>query len=360
MSIQTQSTDKRQILFVDDDAAFLNTVGMLFQAYTRGTWGVHMAANATEALAILEQNPVDLVVIDLRMPVVDGDYFLQFLHRRFPSLAKVVFTGFGTAELRAATLEHGADLFLEKPCDATGFERIFATLQELANWQIQGGFRGLLRQVGLSNVLQMECLSKNSSIIQLSSPQLQGRIFIEEGSIVHAEAGQESGEQAFYKLFSLADGSFSLKSFESPPQRSIEVHWEFLLMEATRKKDEEAGDTMMLTAAEGRQSDDGPAAEAAQDQGGLPAEAQVRRIDEVMVCSERDEVLYAWQCRDIESRMKLLRWVEQKAEQMAQRLPLGLLDRLEIEGPTGRVVTQFQADRTLWVRSNSLHAPEVS
>src|SRR5262245_15464818 len=214
MIMDTTLSRRRQILFVDDDPQFLETVGKLFQAYSKGAWEVHLAVNTARALAVLDQRPLDLVVIDVQMPVVDGVQFLQLVHRRFPGLAKVVFTGFGSEELRASTLEHGADLYLEKPRSADGFETVFATLQELANWQPQEGFRGLLRQVGLADVLQMECLAKNSSILQLTSDHLKGRIYIKDGAIIHAEAGAESGEPAFYKLFSLPGGNFSLKPFD--------------------------------------------------------------------------------------------------------------------------------------------------
>ena len=363
MNTETSFVRRRQVLFVDDDVDFLGTIGKLYEAYSHGSWEIHLAPSTARALAILDGHPLDLVVIDVQMPVVDGIQFLQLVHRRFPGLGKVVLTGFGNEEMRAKSLEQGADLYLEKPRTSEGFESVFATMQELANWQPQEGFRGLLRQVGLSDVLQMECLAKNSSILELTSDQFQGHIYIKEGTIIHAQAGQASGEPAFHRLFALPGGSFSLKPFEEPPVRSIDAHWEFLLMEAARKRDEEAGDTMILSRPAQGPCEPADGAEVAEPQPepDPPVIAmEPRRIDEVLVCSGRNEVLYAWQCQDIESRLKLIRSVEQKAELMAQRLPLGLVDRVEIEGPDGRVVAQIQPDRKLWVRSNPIHAPETS
>jgi hypothetical protein len=128
---------------------------------------------------------------------------------------------------------------LEKPRTPDGFETVFATLNELAALQPQEGFRGVLRQVGLPDVLQMECLGRNSSILEISNATVRGRIFIQTGDIIHAELGDQKGEAAFNGLLALRGGEFNLKPFTQPPERSINAQWEFLLMESARVRDEE-------------------------------------------------------------------------------------------------------------------------
>ena len=98
----------------------------------------------------------------------------------------------------------------------------------------------MLRRVGLSDVIQMECLARNSSILEIYNQHVIGRIYIEEGQLVHAAGGDLVGEQALQKLLSLPGGSFELAQFEAPPQLTLSGPWEFLLMEAARMRDEMA------------------------------------------------------------------------------------------------------------------------
>ena len=145
-----------------------------------------------------------------------------------------------SGETRSTCLANGADLFIEKPRSAEGLKSIFVMLDELITWTPHEGFQGLLRRVGLQDVIQMECLGRNSSILEIQNEQMRGRIYIENGSIIHGAVGNETGERALQQLLALAGGSFELLPFEPPPQRTIEGQWESLLMEAARVRDENA------------------------------------------------------------------------------------------------------------------------
>ena len=231
---------QRQILFVDDEDVFQETVRNLFVMLSNNTWRVHCAASADQALAILKTNKIELAIVDIVMPVLDGAQFLRILQRRYPDLKKAILTGNATEENRSDCLANGADLFIEKPHSSEGLKSIFVMLDELITWTPQEGFQGVLRRVGLQDVIQMECLGRNSSIVEVQDQQMRGRIYIENGSIIHAAAGDGTGEHALQQLLALAGGSFELLPFEPPPQRTINGQWESLLMEAARLRDETA------------------------------------------------------------------------------------------------------------------------
>jgi two-component system response regulator YesN len=74
----------KQLLFLDDDPDFLDTIEALIPNLTRQHWRVFLARDAARALALLRKHPIDLVVSDLDMPVVDGLQFLQVLHQVCP------------------------------------------------------------------------------------------------------------------------------------------------------------------------------------------------------------------------------------------------------------------------------------
>ena len=76
-------------------------------------------------------------------------------------------TGETSQKLRAECLNSGAELVLEKPCEEDGWRNIYSTLEQLTRFQPEEGFRGVLCRVGLQDVLQMECLARNSVILNI-------------------------------------------------------------------------------------------------------------------------------------------------------------------------------------------------
>lgn len=257
---------KYHVLFVDDSMALLEAFSELCSALSNRTWEVHCATTADRALAILQETPMDLVVLDIGMPLVDGIQLLNIINRRFPAVKTAVMTGHATESNRAACLANGAELFIEKPIANGGIEAVFNLLNDLLSCAQREGFSGALRQVGLPEVIQMQCVGRRSSILEIRNPQLHGRIYIEAGVITHAAVGTLVGEQAVYRLLSLKSGEFQLKPFQAPPQRTIHSGWEFLLMEAARACDEE---TVLIT--KPAVPDPAPAAGAP---GGKPAPAE--------------------------------------------------------------------------------------
>ena len=325
---------------MDDETDFLETIRALFTAWSKGTWQIECAASADQALEILKARPFELIVVDVNMPVLDGVQFLRILNRRHPDLKKAALTGFATDEKRSACLANGAELFIEKPRSAEGLKSIFVMLDELVTWKQQAGFQGVLRRVGLQDVIQMECLGRNSSILEIQDRQMHGRIYIEDGRIIHAVTGEVTGEPAFQKLLSLAGGAFQLHPFEAPSARTIEGQWEFLLMEAARVRDENAAQTPEPVA----QIAPTPVLETPAAGADFPA-----RVAETLICSGQGAPLYEWQCPDAKARVALLEEIARQASRLGRLLPLGNFDRLEIQLPASRAVAQVKPDRMVFV-----------
>jgi CheY-like chemotaxis protein len=356
---------ERRILLVDDNPEFLSTLREVLLHWSDGTWDILLAEGAGPALAILQQQPVDLIVVDLEMPVVDGNQLLRLLQRKYPSIPRAALTGFASEANRAALLSSGAELCLEKPTTAEGLRQLYTALNGLARPPAEEGFRGVLRRVGLPDVIQMECLAANSSVLQVTGAEASGEIYIRSGAIIHAWSGPLKGEAAFYRLLALRGGQFALHPFVLPPEQTIEGSWEFLVMEAARKADEarEASTppeppapppslAKPVLAAPSRTSCLPPP-----DEPALPPPTS--QIDEVLLCSSQGDVLYEWQCTRTDARVSLLEFLSQKSWQIEASLPVGHLDRIEIQGPEGRIITQIQSDRGLFVRSSQPRSTEA-
>ena len=371
---------RKKVLFVDDDAKLLEVIRQLMSFLSEDSWEIFTAPDVSRALRLLQDQRIDLLVIDIHMPVVDGLQFLNLLQRKYPNILKVVLTGDATEEYRARCLNNGAELFLEKPREEGGWRTIHATLHELARFQPEEGFRGVLRRVGLADVLQMECLARHSVVLKVSTGSTQGTVFVMDGQIIHSQCGGRVGEEAFNYLLSLGGGEFEVQPYAEPPKRTIEGSWEFLLMEAARRRDEASESTPPATPSavqtesvfcsqpaapppvERLTSPIIPIIEAAPEEAGIQdqnpptgqhaSDASRPQVDEMLVCSLQGEVLHDWKCANPNNRVGLLEFISQKARQLAQGLPLGDFDRVEISGPQTRAVAQIQDDRALFVRTS--------
>jgi DNA-binding NtrC family response regulator len=104
------------VLLIDDDARLLR--GLERHLYDRGCT-VLTAVSAREAIAILHEKHVDLVVCDNAMPGMTGVTFLAHLAQSHPNVARVVLTGHLPGRDRnRLTQEIHVDAILEKPCEA--------------------------------------------------------------------------------------------------------------------------------------------------------------------------------------------------------------------------------------------------
>lgn len=372
----------RRVLFVDDDHTFLETVKELMGVLSAGHWEIFTAESASQAFALLQHQPVELAVIDINMGVMDGIQMLSMLNRGYPNVQKVVLTGHASEKYRAACLSNGAELYLEKPTTPNGWQGLHGVLNEVVKLRPEEGFRGVLRRVGLTDVIQMECLARSSSVLEVSAARMTGQLFIETGQIVHAQCGELTGEAAFNRLLAMSGGQFNLKPFTEPPMRSLSGQWEFLVMEAARKNDEdkEAGAAATAAATPGETFreevdrmdaaaarvvtplpalelavalDESPSATAHLEAPGTwPAGVATRpKVEEVLVCSAQGEVLYDWQCANTDLWVNFFEFVSQRGQRLAQALPLGEFNRLEIQSGGVRAVVIITNERGILVKT---------
>ncbi len=342
-SSPTQTKPARRILLVDDNVEFTAALKEYLIRRKQPTWIVHTASHYAEALDCLKVNTVDLVVTDIRMPVMDGLQLLMLLKRTRPSLPIVILTSMATPENRAFALQNGAALILDKMEVATNFESIHAALEVTADTPAEG-FKGMLREVGLTELIQMECLGRKSSTLVIKGPNASGRIFISDGSIIHAEFESLVGEKALAKLVGLKGGEFHLEPYTKPPRETIEGNWEGLLMEAAQTHDEQSEQSAEAQAA--------PATDAESRPGGP------RQVEEIVVCASANDILHQWKSPQAERRGRMLDWLWIQASTVGKMFPgLGRVDRFEIIEPQTRVVCLLQAERKIMVRL-SLSSPQ--
>lgn len=104
------------ILFVDDDPNILNGIRRMMRR-KRNEWELHYASSGAEALSLIEQAPIDIVVSDMRMPKMDGAEFLNIVAENYPDTIRMILSGQSDKEaiMRAIPVTHQ---YISKPCDA--------------------------------------------------------------------------------------------------------------------------------------------------------------------------------------------------------------------------------------------------
>ncbi len=104
----------KRILLVDDEVAFTDSLSRLL--LVRG-YDVKAVSSGGEALQVLGQEPFDAVVLDLKMPGMDGMSTLEEIQQLGLFTQTVILTGHGTEETAQKAREMGAHDFLHKPFD---------------------------------------------------------------------------------------------------------------------------------------------------------------------------------------------------------------------------------------------------
>ena len=102
------------VLVIDDEEDFLNSLVMRIEL--RG-FNVHGVLSGTEAIEFLAENPgeVDVVLLDIKMPGMDGIETLRQIRGRFPETQVIVVTGHASQEFSRLGRELGAFDYLIKP-----------------------------------------------------------------------------------------------------------------------------------------------------------------------------------------------------------------------------------------------------
>ena len=102
------------VLIVDDEKDFVDMFSLRLKGQGQR---VSTAASGQEALDVLDKQPVDVVVLDIRMPGMDGIDTLKEIKRRFPLVEVILLTGHGSTETAVDGMKLGAFDYLMKPAD---------------------------------------------------------------------------------------------------------------------------------------------------------------------------------------------------------------------------------------------------
>jgi signal transduction histidine kinase/ActR/RegA family two-component response regulator len=153
-----QGTDGYTILYVDDEPQNL----YLFRSFFAREYNVVTAASGTEALAILAEQEVQVLLADQRMPGINGIQLLETVAQEHPETVRVLVTGYSDIDVVIDAINRGAVYrYLGKPWD---IEEIKATIRNAIevyelkrnNQTLIGSLRRKIEELDFLNELQLE------------------------------------------------------------------------------------------------------------------------------------------------------------------------------------------------------------
>jgi DNA-binding NtrC family response regulator len=138
-----------KVLLVDDEKDFLDIMSERMEA--RGMT-VKTAESADQALKILEKESFDAIVMDFKMPGMDGIQALKNIKTQKPELQIILLTGYATVEKTVEAMKIGATDLLEKPADlealAAKIKQAKAEKMLLVEKQTEEKIKDILKRFG--------------------------------------------------------------------------------------------------------------------------------------------------------------------------------------------------------------------
>jgi DNA-binding NtrC family response regulator len=103
-----------KILLVDDEEEFVKT---LSERIKMRNLGPDIALNGEQALKIVKDQVPDVMILDLRMPGIDGMEVLRRVRKKYPEVQVIILTGHGTEKDEKEARRLGAFEYMQKPAD---------------------------------------------------------------------------------------------------------------------------------------------------------------------------------------------------------------------------------------------------
>ena len=206
------------ILIVDDEQSYRQLLSLVFEGDGHL---IRTASNGREALELLQAEPADIVISDVRMPDMDGIEMLSAVRDSHPDLGVVLMTAFASVETAREAFKLGADDFIQKPFDVEELKLIVKkTLEKQALIDENRAFKRAQRERGsIKNIVGNS--GKMQAIFQMieTVAEVQSTVLITgesgTGKELVARAIHDMSPRAERPFISINCGAFTETLLES-------------------------------------------------------------------------------------------------------------------------------------------------
>jgi len=193
-----------KVLITEDDRIHLKRMITILGKY-KDKFEVVPAVDGQEAIDILREQPISVLVTDIQMPRVDGLVLLAYVNEHHPKLPCLVITAYGTPQMRAR-LPKDLLRFYRKPFDIEDLAR--AIIDILGKDTGEDALHGISLESFL-HIIEMEQIS---CLLEIeSSSKAPGMLFFKNGILFDAECNKLKGEEAALELIPQKIETFCFK-----------------------------------------------------------------------------------------------------------------------------------------------------
>lgn len=225
-----------KVLIAEDDLALQRFLQIRLQKH-KDKFAVIFADNGEEAIKILKQTYISLLVTDIVMPKVDGMELLSYMNNKHPHIPCIVMTANATPELEQKISNDNIFCFFKKPFQ---LEKFVQTILHALELEIPDG---ALKGISVASFLQMIQLEQKTCLIEVHPPGMEkGLFYFHEGIPQNAFYGELRGEEAALKIIAIDKAEIRFMNLPSK-QIAKQINRELiaLIMEAMRRKDKSDG-----------------------------------------------------------------------------------------------------------------------
>ena len=150
--------EKINLLLVDDEEDFLRSTKKRLEVRN---FNVITVNNGTDAIAAARKTPIDVALVDLKMPGISGEETLSALKKEHELLEVIILTGHGSIDSAIETTKMGAYLYLQKPCD---LERLLEVLVDAYKKKVMNKMK--IKENKMNELMNMATTSSPLSILE--------------------------------------------------------------------------------------------------------------------------------------------------------------------------------------------------
>ncbi len=150
--------------------------------------------------------------------------------------------------------------------------------------------QGTLRDMAVADLIQQYGQDEKTAVLHITHGNEEAILYFHEGTVAHAELGDQDGEEVVYHALGWEDGAFSLEMDVSPPTVSITRSWSGLLLEGARRLDE-ADQEAEILAAEKAMEKKMAAQKAADEKGAAKKAAPKPEVKKMAARKRKSELL---------------------------------------------------------------------
>lgn len=200
-----------KVLIAEDDRIHLMRLVKVLGKHS-DRFEVVPAKDGQEAIDILQEQQIDVLVTDIQMPRVNGLALLAHVSEHHPNIPCFVMSAYGTSRMKAK-LPKDLLQFFPKPFEVEDLARAIIDVLERDT-----ALDGLLA-ISIESFLHMIVMERASCIFEVKSPdEPTGLLYFESGELLDAECGDLRGEAAALALIPRKQASFGLKFY---PAKSV-------------------------------------------------------------------------------------------------------------------------------------------